>query len=158
MYFIFSRRLTGLAKRLLALERSNIWSAFDCRGMLRNTDHDGIFLGLYLDDKSRQHLIQSSFDGFFTYFAAIGFTPGSTPTQWKSIMEWVRCSQSFNYSCVIRYLYDCICSWCTVACRLVLPLTWVCSVIFMSDTVSGAKFECWTQSFTGISILWLCVC
>ena len=65
---------------------------FACRGKLRKTEYDGIFLGLYLDDNSKSHLLQSSFDGFFTYFAATGFTQGSTPSNWKDIMQWVRWS------------------------------------------------------------------
>lgn len=56
---------------------------------IRNTKHDCIILGLYLDNmKSEREILESHFDGFYTYFAAKGFTYGSTITNWNSIANF----------------------------------------------------------------------
>ena len=56
---------------------------------IRNNENlDHIFLGLYLDKKSESHLINSGFDGFYTYFASNAFTFGSNPNNWEYIYKW----------------------------------------------------------------------
>ena len=52
---------------------------------LRGTQYDGIFLGLYLGPEDERRLLASGFDGFYTYFAANGFTKGSTWSNWKNM-------------------------------------------------------------------------
>jgi glycoprotein endo-alpha-1,2-mannosidase len=56
---------------------------------IRGTDHDHIMISLYLSQQeSGQFILESKFDGFYTYFASNGFTYGSTPTNWPSIAQW----------------------------------------------------------------------
>ena len=51
---------------------------------------NGIFLGLYLNHgESKKHILNSGFDGFYTYFAAKKFTDGSTPEKsWNVMAKW----------------------------------------------------------------------
>ena len=51
---------------------------------------NGVFLGLYLNhDTSETHILNCGFDGFYTYFAAKGFTDGSSPsTSWNFMSKW----------------------------------------------------------------------
>eukprot|EP01083_Nonionella_stella_P033530 91756_1 len=76
---------------------NNEWRKLLVKGVddklcVRGSDFDGVFLGLYLNrNPSENHIIQSGFDGFYTYFAADGFTDGSSPTkQWKRIAKWAK--------------------------------------------------------------------
>ena len=55
---------------------------------LRDTEYDGIFLGLYLGNEDKHKLMAAGFDGFYTYFAANGFTKGSTWSNWKEIRKF----------------------------------------------------------------------
>lgn len=55
---------------------------------LRGTEYDGIFLGLYLSPEDERKLLEAGFDGFYTYFAADGFTKGSTRINWKSMAKF----------------------------------------------------------------------
>ncbi|ETO12492.1 mannosidase, endo-alpha [Reticulomyxa filosa] len=52
---------------------------------IRNTKYDGIFLGLYLDDTSEKHILESGFDGFYTYFGSQLFTKGSNFHNWDQL-------------------------------------------------------------------------
>lgn len=38
----------------------------------------------------RPFILNAHFDGFYTYFAATGFTYGSTPTNWVSMQKWAK--------------------------------------------------------------------
>lgn len=74
--------------------KNNEWKKLLIKGIddklcVRDTKLDGIFLGLYLNkDPSETHIVESGFDGFYTYFAADGFTDGSSPNHWKRISKW----------------------------------------------------------------------
>ncbi|KAK7107346.1 glycoprotein endo-alpha-1,2-mannosidase-like [Littorina saxatilis] len=63
------------------------------RHSLRGTDYDGIFLGLYLNNEDEHRLLTAGFDGFYTYFAANGFTRGSSWSNWKAIADFARKNQ-----------------------------------------------------------------
>ncbi|CAG5130168.1 unnamed protein product [Candidula unifasciata] len=52
---------------------------------IRNTKYDAIFLGLLVEFEHFNHLTDSGFDGFYTYFASNGFVYGSTWHNWPSI-------------------------------------------------------------------------
>ena len=52
---------------------------------LRGTQYDGVFLGLYLGPEDQHKLLAAGFDGFYTYFAANGFTKGSSWSNWKQM-------------------------------------------------------------------------
>jgi glycoprotein endo-alpha-1,2-mannosidase len=52
---------------------------------VRNSDLDGIFIGLLVETKHRQDLVRGGFDGFYTYFASSGFSYGSNINNWKNL-------------------------------------------------------------------------
>lgn len=60
---------------------------------IRGTELDGIFIGLLVDYNHRSHILESGFDGFYTYFATNGFTYGST---WKNWLELSNFAKSFK--------------------------------------------------------------
>ncbi|KAI4458764.1 endo-alpha-12-mannosidase [Holotrichia oblita] len=55
---------------------------------VRNTEIDAVFIGLLADVLHRDHIKQSQFDGFYTYFAANDFTYGSTWENWRSLVNF----------------------------------------------------------------------
>lgn len=52
---------------------------------IRGTSIDCIAIGLVLDDIN--YLVDSHFDGAYSYFAATGFTQASTPSNWASLQQ-----------------------------------------------------------------------
>ncbi|GJQ69071.1 hypothetical protein Trydic_g6235 [Trypoxylus dichotomus] len=52
---------------------------------IRNTEYDAVYIGLLAETQHRYHIKKSQFDGFYTYFAANGFTYGSTWKNWKML-------------------------------------------------------------------------
>ncbi len=63
---------------------------FSRRGDLsvRDTRLDALFFGLLTELRDRAHVKRAKFDGFFTYFAANGFTYGSSWKNWKSLHDF----------------------------------------------------------------------
>lgn len=57
---------------------------------IRGTALDGIFLGLVVDRIHLEQLIQSGFDGYYTYFASDQFTYGSSMRNWASLAARAR--------------------------------------------------------------------
>lgn len=57
---------------------------------IRGTPHDVVAIGLYLTRSDKTFLVDSHFDGFYTYFAADGFTEGSTYRNWNEIGKWAK--------------------------------------------------------------------
>ncbi len=57
---------------------------------VRNTDIDGIFIGLVVEEKHRLELNYGGFDGFYTYFASDGFTFGSGTRNWYSLASYAK--------------------------------------------------------------------
>jgi glycoprotein endo-alpha-1,2-mannosidase len=47
-------------------------------------------LGLWLDAGNGEDLVEAGFDGFYTYFAADGFSFGSTSRNWKRMCAFAR--------------------------------------------------------------------
>lgn len=60
---------------------------------IRKTIYDSVMISLYLDHTSQDLVVNGNFDGIYTYFAATGFTYGSTPQNWKSIQAWCKKNQ-----------------------------------------------------------------
>lgn len=52
---------------------------------LRGTAHDGVFVGLWLDRHHGRDLAQGGFDAAYTYFAADGFSFGSSSRHWPNL-------------------------------------------------------------------------
>jgi glycoprotein endo-alpha-1,2-mannosidase len=50
----------------------------------------GLFIGLWLDRNHGRELKEGGFDGFYTYFASMGFVYGSTPRHWSKMCEFAR--------------------------------------------------------------------
>lgn len=57
---------------------------------IRGTKYDAVILGLYLTSSDKTVSKKAHFDGVYTYFAADGFTEGSTSRVWGSIASWGR--------------------------------------------------------------------
>lgn len=79
------------------------WKALlqpDGKSTVRGTKLDAIFIGLLLEDKDKFELKSAGFDGFYTYFAADGFTFGSTATHWKSLGAFARVNDLIFIPCV----------------------------------------------------------
>lgn len=57
---------------------------------VRNTELDGIYIGLLVERQHKTDIYKSSFDGFYTYFATNGFTYGSTWQNWAEISEFAK--------------------------------------------------------------------
>lgn len=55
---------------------------------IRNTEMDAIYIGLLAETQHKYHIKKSQFDGFYTYFAANGFTYGSTWKNWKALSKY----------------------------------------------------------------------
>jgi len=63
---------------------------FSNRGDLsiRNSELDGVFIGLMVEYKHRFDIKKAGFDGFYTYFASNGFSYGSSWKNWKSLANY----------------------------------------------------------------------
>ncbi|XP_032776674.2 glycoprotein endo-alpha-1,2-mannosidase [Daphnia magna] len=75
------------------LNSPNSWSSVlsvSGKQSIRNTDIDGIFLGLVVEFRHKQDIVSGGFDGFYTYFAANGFSYGSSWKNWKSLSSFAR--------------------------------------------------------------------
>lgn len=57
---------------------------------MRGTKLDAIFIGLLVEYKHRTDLKESGFDGFYTYFAANGFSYGSSWKNWRNLASFAR--------------------------------------------------------------------
>lgn len=55
---------------------------------VRGTELDGLFFCLWIGENGdAQFVEEAGFDGAYTYFAALGFTPGSHPMNWPRIKQ-----------------------------------------------------------------------
>ncbi|MFT5054856.1 MAG: glycoprotein endo-alpha-1,2-mannosidase, partial [Oceanospirillaceae bacterium] len=57
---------------------------------IRNTELDGTFIGLWVEENEHAFFLNAGFDGFYTYFASDGFVYGSTITNWKTMSHWAK--------------------------------------------------------------------
>lgn len=57
---------------------------------VRGTELDAVFLALLVDFKHRADIKRAQFDGFFTYFAANGFSHGSSWKNWNSLASFAK--------------------------------------------------------------------
>jgi hypothetical protein len=55
---------------------------------IRNTKYDSFIISLYLKKNQNEFIINSGFNGIYTYFASTGFTEGSTLENWQEIKNW----------------------------------------------------------------------
>ncbi|XP_071955503.1 glycoprotein endo-alpha-1,2-mannosidase-like [Antedon mediterranea] len=54
---------------------------------IRGTDHDALLIALLVEQKHLSDISAAGFDGFYTYFAASGFTYGSTYKNWPRLAK-----------------------------------------------------------------------
>jgi len=78
MYYIYDSYVTSADEWSRLFSRTGDLS-------VRNTELDGVFLGLLVDFKHRTDLKNGGFDGFYTYFAANGFSHGSSWKNWRNL-------------------------------------------------------------------------
>ncbi|XP_060084715.1 glycoprotein endo-alpha-1,2-mannosidase-like [Ylistrum balloti] len=57
---------------------------------VRDTELDGFFIGLLVEQQHKVHVYSAGFDGFYTYFASNGFTFGSSWDKWKDIKKFAQ--------------------------------------------------------------------
>ena len=55
---------------------------------VRNTELDAVFIGLLVEYKHRFDIKAAGFDGYYTYFAANGFSYGSSWKNWKGLANF----------------------------------------------------------------------
>lgn len=82
------------------------------RHSIRGGKYDSIVIGLLLGDATQQHILQSGFDGLYTYFAAAKFTEASSPSKWGRIVDWARANDLLaSISIGPGYNDECIRPW-----------------------------------------------
>lgn len=75
------------------LVKSNDWRTIfhpDGEMTVRNTEFDGLFIGLLVEVRHKNELLSAGFDGFYSYFASDGFTYGSTSKNWPRLAEFAQ--------------------------------------------------------------------
>ncbi|XP_062583594.1 glycoprotein endo-alpha-1,2-mannosidase-like [Saccostrea cucullata] len=75
------------------LVKSSDWAElFTSSGSIsiRNTEYDGVFLGLLVERQHKESVANAGFDGYYTYFATDGFTYGSSWKHWREIRKYAR--------------------------------------------------------------------
>lgn len=55
---------------------------------VRSTPYDGLFIALLVEEKHKNDILQSGFDGIYTYFATNGFTYGSSHQNWANLKSF----------------------------------------------------------------------
>lgn len=83
VFFVYDSYLTPAAEwaQVLAPHGTNT---------LRNTRYDAAIIGLWVKEHDGEFMTAGHFDGFYTYFAADGFTYGSTPAHWRALNDFAR--------------------------------------------------------------------
>ncbi|XP_038657215.1 glycoprotein endo-alpha-1,2-mannosidase-like protein [Scyliorhinus canicula] len=81
MFYIYDSYLTLPASWANLLTSSGSHS-------IRNTPYDGVFIGLIVEEKHKQDILESGFDGLYTYFASNGFSFGSSHQNWKTVKNF----------------------------------------------------------------------
>ncbi len=67
---------------------------------IRNTPDDAVMIGLWVKEGEETFFTQSGFDGFYTFFSAVGFSYGSTPSNWPYLQEWADQNGKLFIPCV----------------------------------------------------------
>ncbi|XP_035152252.1 glycoprotein endo-alpha-1,2-mannosidase isoform X2 [Callithrix jacchus] len=78
MFYIYDSYITKPEKWANLLTTSGSQS-------IRNSPYDGLFIALLVEEKHKHDILQSGFDGIYTYFATNGFTYGSSHQNWANL-------------------------------------------------------------------------
>jgi alpha-mannan endo-1,2-alpha-mannanase / glycoprotein endo-alpha-1,2-mannosidase len=81
MFFVYDAYMTKAREWASILSRSGA-------DTIRGTKYDACMISLYVNDNDKKLVVDAGFDGFYTYFAADGFTPGSTSANWLRLARW----------------------------------------------------------------------
>lgn len=60
------------------------------RDSIRGTELDCVVIGLLVEKRHFESILSGGFDGFYTYFAADGFSYGSTVRNWRTLKDFAR--------------------------------------------------------------------
>merc|ERR1711862_60511 len=55
-----------------------------------NSKYDCTVIALYVEKKDENLIVNGGFDGFYTYFGAVGFTFGSTLKNWEYLSNFAK--------------------------------------------------------------------
>jgi hypothetical protein len=83
VFFVYDSYLTPAAEWAAVLEPKGT-------NTLRGTRYDAAVIGLWVKEQDGEFMKEGHFDGFYTYFAADGFTYGSTSANWPKLNEFAR--------------------------------------------------------------------
>jgi hypothetical protein len=67
---------------------------------IRGTKYDAVMIGLWVKEKDGAFMSAGGFDGYYTYFATEGFTYGSSPENWPTLMDYAQKNGLFFIPCV----------------------------------------------------------
>ncbi len=67
---------------------------------IRGAEYDAIVLALWVEPHEEAFILDGGFDGFYTYFAADGFSYGSTPANWPRLARWAEDNCKLFVPCV----------------------------------------------------------
>lgn len=62
----------------------------DAPNTIRGTELDCVAIGLLVERHHQEDILDGGFDGFYTYFAANGFSYGSSTSNWKTLATFAR--------------------------------------------------------------------
>jgi glycoprotein endo-alpha-1,2-mannosidase len=85
VYYVYDSYHISASDWATLLAEAPAGAAADGGGSVRGTAADGVFIGLWLQDHHAEELAAGGFDGAYTYFAADGFSDGSTVGRWPSM-------------------------------------------------------------------------
>lgn len=85
VFFIYDSYMTPSSEWATILSPSG-------NNTIRNTPYDSHVIGLWVENMNIESskMLTANFDGFYTYFAADGFTYGSTTNNWNAMHTWAK--------------------------------------------------------------------
>jgi glycoprotein endo-alpha-1,2-mannosidase len=75
------------------ITKANEWAELlkpDAPNSIRGTELDCVVIGLLVEGRQQQSILDGGFDGFYTYFAANGFSYGSSTINWKALATFAK--------------------------------------------------------------------
>jgi hypothetical protein len=67
---------------------------------IRGTKYDSILIALWVNPHEEDSMLQTGFDGFYSYFAADNCHYGSSPSNWDSLQKWASANSMIFIPCV----------------------------------------------------------
>lgn len=83
LFFVYDSYLTQASDWATILSPNS-------QNTIRGTDIDSIMIALFVQTTDEDLIVHGNFDGAYTYFAANGFTFGSTFSNWNQISRWAK--------------------------------------------------------------------